>query len=363
MHVGMSVIFQNPSTTVSDAAVYRDDLALAVQVETLGFDSIWSVEHHFTGYTMCPDVVQFLSYMAGRTQHTRLGTMVIVLPWHDPIRVAEQVTMLDHLSGGRVVLGLGRGLGRVEFEGFRVEMGESRARFVEYAQLVLEALEKGYSEYDGKFIQQPRRDIRPAPFKSFAGRTYAAAVSPESSRIMAELGVGLLIIPQKPWSEVSSELEKYNHTFAEVNGRPPPAPIHVAWTFCDKDEGRAREMAQQYIGGYYQSVIDHYELTRGHFEKTKGYEYYHKVTEHLVDYGSDDMKKFFIDLQVWGTPRQCLDKIMGIRERIGSDAFVAVFSYAGMTHEDAQRNMHTFASEVMPALKREQPRQKAAGWE
>ena len=363
MHVGMSVIFQNMYQEIGDEEVYRNDLRLAEQVETLGFDSIWSVEHHFTGYTMVPDVVQFLSYMAGRTKHVRLGTMVVVLPWHDPIRVAEQITMLDHLSGGRAVLGLGRGLGRIEFEGFRVEMSESRGRFVEYAQLVIEALDKGYSEFDGKFIQQPRRDIRPAPFKSFRGRTYAAAVSPESSRVMAELGIGLLIVPQKPWSEVASELKTYNAIFEEVNGEAPPAPIHVGWTFCDEDEGRARELAHQYIGGYYQTVIDHYEMTRGHFEKTKGYEYYHKVTEKLEDYGSDKLKEFFVDLQVYGTPRQCLDKIMSIRERVGADSYLAVFSYAGMPHEEAQRNMHLFAEKVMPALKQEVPLRKAAGWE
>ena len=76
---------------------------------------------------MCPDVLQFLTYMAGRTTHVQLGSMVVVLPWHDPMRVAEQVSMLDHLSDGRVILGIGRGLGRVEFEGFGCRW-TSRAR-------------------------------------------------------------------------------------------------------------------------------------------------------------------------------------------------------------------------------------------
>ena len=196
MHVGYSAIFQNPDDALSDYEVYRNELRLAELAEPLGFESIWSVEHHFTDYTMCPDVVQFLTYMAGRTVRAKLGTMVIVLPWHDPMRVAEKVSMLDNISDGRVILGIGRGLGRVEFEGFRVDMNESRQRFVEYAEYVLEGLEKGYVEYDGEFVKQPRRDLRPAPFRTFRGRTYAAAVSPESSRIMAKLGVGLLIVPQ-----------------------------------------------------------------------------------------------------------------------------------------------------------------------
>ena len=154
--------------------------------EPLGFESIWSVEHHFTDYTMCPDVVQFLSYMAGRTRNLKLGSMVVVLPWHDPMRVAEQISMLDQLSGGRMILGLGRGAGKVEFDGFRLDMGDSRELFVEYGEALLKGLETGVMEYHGKHYRQPPTAIRPAPFKSFRGRTYAAAVSPESARIMAQ---------------------------------------------------------------------------------------------------------------------------------------------------------------------------------
>ena len=198
MHTGMSVIFQNTHKQISDREVYLNDVALAELAEPLGFDSVWTVEHHFTDYTMSPDPCQFLSYMAGRTRKVKLGSMVIVLPWHDPMRISEQISVLDHLSGGRMILGLGRGAGRVEFDAFRQDMGDSRQRFVESAECVLAGLENGYCEYQGEFVQQPRADIRPAPFKTFKGRTYAAAVSPESVAIMAKLGVGLLVVPQKP---------------------------------------------------------------------------------------------------------------------------------------------------------------------
>ncbi|MEM7255127.1 MAG: LLM class flavin-dependent oxidoreductase, partial [Pseudomonadota bacterium] len=161
MHVGYSAIFQNPDDQLTDYEVYANELRLAEMAEPLGFDSVWSVEHHFTDYTMCPDVAQFLSYMAGKTTHVKLGSMVMVLPWHDPMRVAEQVSMLDNMSDGRMVLGIGRGLGRVEFDGFRVDMNTSRQRFVEYADMLLEGLENGHCEYDGDFIKQPKRAIRP----------------------------------------------------------------------------------------------------------------------------------------------------------------------------------------------------------
>ena len=140
MHVGFGPVFQNPGNALPDAEVYRQELHLTEMAEPLGFDSIWSVEHHFTDYTMCPDVIQFLTYMAGKTQRVKLGSMVVVLPWHDPVRIAEQIVLLDHLSGGRVILGLGRGLARVEYEGFRIDQSDGRQRFLEYAELLLNAL-------------------------------------------------------------------------------------------------------------------------------------------------------------------------------------------------------------------------------
>src|SRR4029077_6072340 len=95
---------------------------------------------------MCPDVLQFLTYMAGRTTRAQLGSMVGVLPWHDPMRVAEEVQMLGTISGGRLVLGLGRGAGKVEFDGFRLSMDESRQRFVESAETLLGGLATGHCE-------------------------------------------------------------------------------------------------------------------------------------------------------------------------------------------------------------------------
>ena len=117
---------------------------------------------------MCPDVVQFLSYMAGRTRNVKLGSMVVVLPWHDPMRVAEQISMLDQLSGGRMILGLGRGAGKVEFDGFRLDMGDSRELFVEYGEALLKGLESGVMEYRRQALQaaadrDPPRPVQELP--------------------------------------------------------------------------------------------------------------------------------------------------------------------------------------------------------
>ena len=355
MHVGMSTIFQNTINGLTDHQMYQNELRLADLAEPMGYQSVWGAEHHFTDYTLCPDVLQFLSYLAGRTSHVQLGTMVVVLPWHDPMRVAEEVSMLDNLSGGRLILGIGRGLARVEYQGFRLDMSESRTRFVESAEMLVSGLEKGYCEFEGEFIHQPKAAIRPAPVKSFKGRTYAAAVSPESSKIMAELGVGLLIIPQKPWKEAASELEVYREAYRRVNGEEAPPPIVVGFTYCDEDPDRAEEMARRHIGAYWESVMDHYEIRNDHFKDIKGYEYYDKMTQKVTQYGDSDVRDFFMNLQVWGTPEECLEKIERIHQLVGHGTYVAVFSYGGMPYEDAEASMNLFAEKVMPRLKEFEP--------
>jgi alkanesulfonate monooxygenase SsuD/methylene tetrahydromethanopterin reductase-like flavin-dependent oxidoreductase (luciferase family) len=258
--------------------------------------------------------------------------------------------MLDNISGGRLILGLGRGAGRVEFDGFGINIAESRRRFVEAAQMVLNGLENGYVEFTGEHYQQPRVDIRPEPIKTFRSRTYAASVSSKSARIMAELGIGLLAIPQKPWEHVEKEFAEYKALYQDVNGEPAPKPVFASWTIVDENEKRAYEMAREYIGGYWQTVMNHYEFHKDLLKDQKGYEYCRKFAEHLQK-DADGAIQFFMDLQVYGTPEQCVEKITKIGNRLGSDTFVGVFSMAGMPHAMAKANVEPFAERVMPALK------------
>ena len=351
MHVGYMAVFQNPEDARSDREVWAEEMRMVEEAEDLGFDSIWTVEHHFTDYTMCPDPVQLLTWVAART-NLQLGTGVIVLPWHDPLRIAERITMLDNLSGGRLILGIGRGLARVEYEGFRVDMNTSRERFIEYSQMILAGLEQGYLEWDGEFVKQPRRYIRPAPEHSFKGRTYAAAVSPDSMPIMAELGIGLLVIPQKPWDVVEEDFRIYHEVWdAHQTGSPPP-PLSGGFCVVDEDEDRARELAHQYIGAYYGTVMKHYELgaPRAH-QGVKGYEFYDGVAKHINKYGADQAQTGFVELMPYGTPDQVLEKIQFIRDTIGIAGFFPNLSFAGMPWDVARRNRDSFARWVLPELK------------
>jgi alkanesulfonate monooxygenase SsuD/methylene tetrahydromethanopterin reductase-like flavin-dependent oxidoreductase (luciferase family) len=211
-------------------------------------------------------------------------------------------------------------------------------------------------------VRQPKTPIRPRPFRSFRGRTYAAAVSPESAHIMAKLGIGILIIPQKPWDVVAEDLGAYRRVYREVNGVEAPPTVCAGWTFCDPDPARARDLARRWIGGYWDTVLRHYELASDHLTRTKGYEYYGRMSEIAREKGgSDALTDFFLNLQVWGTPNECIEKIFDIQARMGSDTFVGVFSYAGMPYDEAERNIRLFAREVMPALQAHGLRGAAAG--
>jgi len=147
-----------------------------------------------------------------------------------------------------------------------------------------------------------------------------------------------------------SELETYRAVYRQVNGVDAPPPISAGWTFCDPSAERAKAMARRYIGGYYQTVLDHYQFAGDHLGKTKGYEYYGKMTEKIAEYGTDRVVDYLVNLQVAGTPEQCYERILDINRRTGNSHYVGVFSYAGMPYDEAERNMRLFAAEVMPEL-------------
>lgn len=350
MHVGYSALFQNVSGQETDSMAIGRELALADLAEPLGFDSVWAPEHHFTNYELMPSPTHFLTWIAARTSRVQLGSMVTVLPWHDPVRVAEQWSMLDELSRGRAILGIGRGLGRVEFDGFRLVMGESRDRFSEYAEAIVQGLESGFIEYDGQHLRQPRTAIRPFPGRSFRGRTYASAVSPRSIELMARLGVGLMVIAQKPWATTIAEIGSYNERYAELNGEQPPAPIVVVFIAVHEDAVRAEEMYERYLVGYSRSALEHYQFDDVRIADVPGYEYYEGISRNIAKHGRDQFVRFLADLQVWGTPDVVTDQLIEYQRMLGAAGVVGVFSYGGMPLEQARGNLELFASSVLPRL-------------
>ncbi len=350
MHIGLGLQFANLDGQGTDAEAYRRELALATRAEDAGFDSVWASEHHFSDYQLTSQTPMFLAWVAGQTRRVKLGTMVTVLPWHDPVRVAESFSVLDQLSDGRAILGIGRGLGRTEFNGFRVEMGESRRRFTEYSRAILEALETGYIESDGELYQQPRTPIRPRPDRSFMGRTYASAVSPESMELMAQMGVGIMVIAQKPWETAEAELAAYRARFMEINGAEAPKPVLVVVAGVTRDAAAAKRVRDVHLQRWARSTVEHYEFDNVGFAEIEGYEYYGALASNIAKHGLERFNSFLADLQVWGTPDQVTEKLLDYVRRTDAGALVVPLSFGAMTPEESKASFDLFAAEVLPEL-------------
>ena len=355
MRVGVQMIFQSWGypESVTDGQVVAEEVRLGELADELGFDALWPVEHHFEDYAFCPDNTLFLAHMAARTTRIGLGTGAVILPWNDPLRVAEKIALLDHLSGGRLLFGMGRGLARREYAGFGIPMDESRDRFDEAARMVMDALETGFIEGDGPYYPQPRTPIRPRPERSFRDRTFCVAMSPDSVLAAADLGARMVVFSQRPWPDQAAAYETYKARFVERHATEPLPLVACDFVYCDTDAGRAEEMAHRHIAGYLTSVMQHYELASDHFKEAKGYESYGSAVDLMKAIGLEQMCEMYLGVQAWGTPAQIIERIEARRELVGDFDLTCCFRYAGLPLEDAERSMSTFAAEVLPALRHE----------
>ena len=243
MDVGIQMIFQKfgYGDDMTDSRIYDEEVALGVLADELGYDALWPVEHHFEDYSFCPDNTQFLSYMAARTQRIKLGTGAVILPWHDPLRVAEKISLLDQLNGGRTLFGMGRGLSRREYEPFGLDMSTSRERFDEASRMILDALETGFIEGEGTYYKQPRTAIRPRPSRTFKGRITAVAMSPDSVKQAARLGARMVIFSQKAWEEQKTIFDYIKASGNDVNlwivGDPEDPSINAYMSAGENAQG------------------------------------------------------------------------------------------------------------------------------
>jgi len=183
-----------PNLGTGDSHSYRGFIDYVVEAERLGFDSVFLVEHHFTGQGQVSSSLTLLAYLAARTSRIRLGTAVIVLPWHNPVLIAEQAATLDLLSGGRLELGVGKGYRAAEFDGFCIPQDEAGARFDE----AIAVIRKAWTS-EGRFSHQGARwryhdiVVEPAPVQRPHPPLWLAAGSPESIRRAARDGFNLLL--------------------------------------------------------------------------------------------------------------------------------------------------------------------------
>ncbi len=352
MDVGILHVFASYGwSDLTDSQVYDEEIRLALLAEDLGFDVVWLVEHHFFDYAFCPDNTQLLSYLAAKTERIDLGTAAVILPWNDPMRVAEKIALLDQLSGGRVRFGMGRGLSRREYAPFRsIEMDSSRARFDESSRMVVEALESGFIEGAGPHYPQPRTPIRPRPTKSFKGRLYAVANSNDSVDAAARVAARMVMFAERQWGHRLPAIERYRAQFEAQHGTPAPPLMTADFTYCDADAQRAAERAPGYMGRYLASLLEHYELMGDHFGDTPGYQGYGKTAELLRQLGEAGFLKGFLKANAFGTPEQVLETLDKRRGELGPFELATCFRYGGIPLDEAEQSLRLFAKEVLPVL-------------
>ena len=361
MDVGMMMLFTNYGwDDCPDGQVWEEELRLAALAVDSGFDCLWSAEHHFNDYSFVPDNMHLMSHLTALYPDIDVGTAAVILPWHDPLRVAENAAVLDLLSKGRLRLGFGRGLARREFEAFRLSMDESRGRFDEAAPMIVEALKTGFIEGDGPFYKQPRTEIRPKPQHSFEGRIYAVASSEASVESAAKLGAHVVMFADRPWDMRAPVIEKGRELHREYHGTEPPTIMLTEFVVCSTDLAACEEEARQYQGKFVESNFYHYEFLGEHFATVKGYDSYQQKVAIAKEAGMGGAVDGFMKAASWGTPDKILRGLEERRALLGDFELNVAFRFGGTPYDVAERGLKLFAKEVLPVLKSWEPVAAAA---
>ncbi|MBW8783407.1 MAG: LLM class flavin-dependent oxidoreductase [Novosphingobium sp.] len=355
MKIGVHMGYQNLRGE-SDYDFFRRETQLMVEAEAMGFDFAAAVEHHFTDYAACPDPIQALSWVAAKTKTIQLMPAAVILPWNDPLRVVEKASMLDSLSEGRVILGMGRGAARREFNGFREDIADSREMFDEAAVIIMEGLENGYVEADTKHYKQPRVDVRPRPQGWSRDRMVMVSMSPSSAEVAADYGLKALRFSQGDWSVSMPEINAYRSTFQAKHGKKAPPFIISDFVVCVDSEEEVVEYTDKYFAAQFYQVANHYEWGGEHFKNMPSYATYVHLGDAMNAAGGPEKAyKNYISGNLIGTPEQLWEKHLTRKSMVGDYEIIANFSYGGMPYERVYAQMKRFAEKVMPLLRADVP--------
>lgn len=312
---------------------YKDFTEYNVEAEALGFHSTFVVEHHFTGFGQVSASLTLLTWVAAKTRTLRLGTAVLVLPWHNPVLIAEQAATIDLLSGGRLDFGVGKGYRHGEFSGFQVPIEEADERFEESLQVITRAwTSRERFSHQGKFWRFEDIVVEPPTAQKPHPPIWMGAGSPRSIRRVAEKGGNLLLDQFASFETIGERLALFRRA-VEEHGRPfNPGEVAVARGFyvakdaADKEAALERRMEAQRrlatsstaAGKKNQASILAFSDTREANEASS----------------------------LYGTP----DEIAGKIETLRSLGVEYILLNGGSTSRD---NLRRFAREVMPAFTKE----------
>ena len=299
-------------------AGFREFIQRNVEAEALGYYSTFVVEHHFTGFGQVSATLNLLTWIGARTSTLRLCTAVLVLPWHNPVLLAEQIATLDLLSGGRVDVGVGKGYRLNEFNGFCVPVEEADARFEECLEVVQKALasdtpwshQGAYWHYENVVVEPPSSQKPHPPLWMGAG-------SPDSIKQVAERGFNMLLGQFDPLEKIAQEVALFKEE-VEARGR----------TFDPMNVGVARSINIVDSAAEYEKAIETRMAGR-------------RRTQQLAQRPSFRDTREAAELgTLYGTPDQVREKLQALRD-VGVE-YVLLNSPAGLP------TLRRFAEEVMP---------------
>tara|TARA_B100001146_G_scaffold224751_1_gene243902 strand:- start:1182 stop:2168 length:987 start_codon:yes stop_codon:yes gene_type:complete len=210
-------------------AGFREFVERNVEAESLGYHSTFLVEHHFTGFGQVSATLNLLTWIGARTTSLRLGTAVIVLPWHNPVLLAEQIATLDLLSNGRVDAGIGKGYRMKEFEGFSISMDEADARFEECLEVMLKAWTSDTPwSHQGTYWQYNEVVVEPPSTQKPHPQIWMGAGSPRSVKQVAQLGFNMLLGQFDSFEMIAEEVALFKSEVESLGRVFDPMSVGVA---------------------------------------------------------------------------------------------------------------------------------------
>ena len=325
--------------------------------DQLGIDEVWLGEHRFSRHGLLSGIWSFLGAVAGRTKRIRIGTAVIVLPLHNPVLVAEEVAMLDVISGGRFNFGIGAGYQRQEFEGVGVDIDESRERFHEAVDVMIKAWTEEKLTYHGKFTNVDDVWVLPKPVqKPYPPLFQAVSTSPASVEFAASRQIQVIaggptdIMGQAPevikmWRQ---KMEEHGHEHAHLDP-PMSKSIYVAPTMeeAESDPIGLEDFSSRVLRsiGSNGAPIGLPMDKNGNI--AKGYE--HWANRQNDRDRRDDLGHAGLP-PLRGTPDVVIERLKLVQEA-GINHVFGSFGFAGLPHEKVMRSIELFATKVMPHFK------------
>jgi alkanesulfonate monooxygenase SsuD/methylene tetrahydromethanopterin reductase-like flavin-dependent oxidoreductase (luciferase family) len=335
------------SQVVTDAELWARITVLVEDAEELGFDKVWTTEHHESPYGLIPNPLTFLAMVAGRTKRIGVGTMVIVVPWwHTPVRIAEEIALVDcFLQGRDFTVGFGRGVAAREFNLLGIDRGESRGRFAEGIEVVKKALLNEEFSHDGEFWHMQNARIRPRPTdgERLVANMVGAFSGAESADAVARAGLGMITITGKGPALVGEDVARFNGVRCEI-GLSPMQPIVQACVICTETEADA-EGAFGWFDDFETQLEWHYRFSDAEgFAGVTGYEAYFEKAKAKTPWANRD------DLFVCGTPEVVLARLKQVQKLTSAKEFVISPTAGGVPLEVARKTMRLLSEHVLPEL-------------